>query len=1274
MKSNEPQTYGVELRRLLISSSSSSASSRRANHADDAMVKAAARAASNTSSMSVDSSSSSATSGRNFSHRSTSLPIRQQHTTEKVVPASPSPETLAAGRHRACSGSSDSAESHDYVDALASSAFHDCRSAAKALFSTQQLLSFTDANSTVLKDADDSPRTCEGAPGASHSEEMAPHADDVGANMLLESSSAAEIKNKSAIFNDDEVNAAGRGCSPSTVAGEEAMMVCRTAMAQHGNAMAHTDERLSVTMVAASKSGTPASMHLIPPPPHVVPLYDEGLSTDTASSSRHQVGVWKAIYGKEKWTGPRLSFSHAAADSEDMMSSSTEDRDGSPAAAAAAPTTPRSEVDQASAFTCRRAHSSEWTATRKTALETLRLQLITSLGDDAGSRGEQHLQRQPSLPPAKAAHQDIQAEEPTIIDAVVQEREVEEEEEEEVPFEVFEVMSAQSAPPQVVADVAPTESGAASVTRSSAENAVPYKDSPHEHRRTAEDVLAHIFSGALPEAPADDHKAASNDNSNSEVRSSVKSTSFAAPSSRLVIRPTLSAEVSGLSPIKREDPSILVDLYDTPEYRATRPVRTPVKVAVMRAADKTTAGKIPQSAILSEGRQPQQRQRVLSEGQGEYTMDMSSMDFRTAQTAPTSSASSVTCVSPVRRSDLYSAALAQLQDEQHRRSYRRGDHGAADTLDPSQLNPASSLRTDDAVSVFPATVPNVWDAARVQRWRSKELQTQVQMQNTTALASSSSHHRNTSNSGTAAAMRQERVRQELRAKELAECSFHPTLSPGTRAMVRVAQQREIEKSLLDTTTPPPPSRLSVAANSSSAGGGAKRASSGTFPQAPTPAPDPRTIRATLQNVYKRLYPVELSAATSRKQILDQEMEYRRLAREELILLRRRAGVVRHASGSRGFTRRGESFVTFMSNILQTEWGEQVATDGRRTSVGAFPSSSVHAQPAHETTPIISTPYMSPMAVALFEEKKVKRKYNTRREAEMQQSQLNDTRRSQATAATGEAGARFNVSTAAQTSTPEGAGAEEEFRIALFDEFLLRQNAHYFNRARTVRDLERELTPAFTPTTTHKSARLVKEMVSRSLVNESMGPDTSSVVAQCQRQHIPIASSFVTQHQSPYKDPCTFKPQLSPAARAHKAAERQRQRSANERTPASPSAHQKEFFDRLYKDHARMEHVRAKAKEAAAKEEMAGVTFKPQLNASTHSQVKSVLDPQNYKQYQQYLQAKQQRLEAQRQALLVESEEAEEGACTFRPQTTKTPAYISKMAKGFGVLRQQDVEF
>jgi hypothetical protein len=1345
MDNSDAKPQVLALRRFLLSSSSSSssASSAPSSQAGGNAVAADAighkkkqqRVAMNTSSISTDFSTSSATSVRNYSHQSTPLQTNLQRTMEKVGPVVRSPDVVAgeAQPQQRRSQSSDSVESHDYVDALASSAFRDCRSATRTLYSVQQALSFTgtaDPTIVAMEGADKEPSSLEDLP-VERDEEAAQEQDRRGGDKAVKLQTPFMAKGSGSSFADtSEVGigaAAAMLYSPSAVTKGEKKLGDGAEMAAEVSTTETPGEQ-------QQQPKTPPSVHLALPLPHSQTLPDEEPSHDTTSSSRHQVGVWKAIYGKETWTGSRRSCSRGDPASEDATASNTEELDPALILSAAVPGASAEntvlaaesrvsfERENSSSTLPRRTGASQWASTRKTALELLRAQLNISPGHVASAAQQQVERSARAVLPSPLASYSVDSEEVLSVDgatvAARGEAQAEENDEDEGPFEIVEVHATQPASSHIVTDVAPTECAVTSsaavetgIEESQQTTSGGLAASTLRQRRTAEDVLEQLFSGVSLAASShdstqpQDSEGGSGGVHDSNVTSALQVTGFSAASNRLVYRPTFSADVSGISPIKTEAPSILADLYDTPEALRSRPAGVTAAASAARAGGTVlTPPSSPVEKVHRKGSlQPQQiPEGTVSEGREEYTLDLCATDFRTAQTLPTSSPSSVMSASPA-QSDILYEVTSSPQVEASERVYNEGhprrcsshedqeeNVTVMDTTAQSNLPTASALRTDSKVTVFPATVPNAWDVVRVSKWRSKA------QQSTTGndLPSPSSPHHNVSDNSTnttiatpATALRQERVRQEMRAKEMAECTFHPTLSPGTRAMVRRAQEHEIEVSLVDTSTLPPAAAILPGCGNTRAGGkGVQRSIAAARAKATAPALDPRTLKATLQNVYERLYPVELSVAASRRQILDQEMEFRRLAREELILLRRRACVVvRRVSRSR--TRAGggsgsssgaaaattacafDTFDTFMSAVLQTDWDS--ASSGRsasahkamRVPAGATASS---VRTTNHFVSVVDTSYMSPMAVALLKEREMKRKTRTRREAEMQLSRSHG-------AVDGSSSGIAVTSAEAGETVPAEAAAAETFRVALFDEFLLRQNAYYFHRARSVRELERKLTPAFTPTTTPKSARLVQAMVSRSLLSESMGPETSSLIAQRQRQRIPLpSSSLVTQHQSPYRDPCTFTPQLSPAARAAKVAERSRRVSSP--SAKAPSVYRKEFFERLYGDHERMRKERAKAKEAAAEEEMVGVTFKPQLNGVRNAQTKSVLDPKNYGQYQQYLHKKRASLDEQRQAQLAKSEAAEEVVCTFRPQTTKTPSYISKMSKSFGVLRQQDTEF
>lgn len=801
-----------------------------------------------------------------------------------------------------------------------------------------------------------------------------------------------------------------------------------------------------------------------------------------------------------------------------------------------------------------------------------------------------------------------------------------------------------------------------------------------------------------------------------------------------MVRPVLSTEVSGLSPIRNEVPSILAELYTSPEsHDAAAGAAAAVSLSPHLAG--APDGRSPTPSSLPRGRVEVASRRslqgaldVVAESSMEGDVgagEDGEADFRTAVTAPSSSAAPSIEVTPTR--DTLNAAaghpprVVQAAAEgaaapdaaapelrkraprlYHASPYdrRRVRPGALpETLGSGGADAAAGLRPDVRVAMFPAAATNAWDEARVSRWRSTPDSKATAAPH---VASGGDADPVGSTPTRPVEWRQRRMQQEMRAKEMAECTFRPVLSPGTRAMVRLVQEQALERTLGEEDN--------QEARRGGATGGPSSQHTG-FAGSVSPGPtDASALKATLQTVYERLYPAELSAAASRREVLDQEMEYRRLAREELILLRRRCGAtprrvarrsslhsttttngsnsnVGHGRGGGGgavagaAARAGDtSFAYFMSTILQTDWEKAAAGSGGSGAAGTTRSPSLLTatslaarmpRPAQRSAPpaaptaVVDTSYKSPMAVALLEEQYATRRYNFRREAEMQVQHPDAFAGN--TDAPRERGSRNINSSGGGVALPAG---EESFRVALFDEFLLRQNAYYLNRARTISKVEQSITPAFTPSTTKASARLVQKMVSRSLLNESMGPETSSIVAQHERQRIPFTASFVKQHSSPYVDPCTFHPNLSPSARAAKAEERERRRASNQ----APETHQQSFFERLHNDHKRLTRQREAAKQKAEEEEVAGLTFRPAVNTERNARVHSTLSPQHYQPYQNHLQQKRASLDSRRQELEAEAKQAEEELCTFRPQTSKPPAYIAKMAKSFGVLRHQDAEF
>ncbi|CAD2216266.1 hypothetical protein AGDE_13424 [Angomonas deanei] len=233
--------------------------------------------------------------------------------------------------------------------------------------------------------------------------------------------------------------------------------------------------------------------------------------------------------------------------------------------------------------------------------------------------------------------------------------------------------------------------------------------------------------------------------------------------------------------------------------------------------------------------------------------------------------------------------------------------------------------------------------------------------------------------------REQKIRDEMKAKELAECTFHPTISPGTRAMIAIQERSKITE--MDKGVPP------------------NQTSDGTK----------KERRELWDSVYNRLYPDELKNAPSQKHQLDQEMDYKLEARKEMFVLRSFAGATYKSETPE------TAYKTFLSNLFQF--------DCRTASRADCVAEGV----------MVETPYCSPMAYALLEESNNKKK-------------LANARRGDLTA-----------------PVKEG----KEFRIALFDDFLLRQNAFHHRRRKRLHELTKAMTPDFTPSTTEQSSQLVK---------------------------------------------------------------------------------------------------------------------------------------------------------------------------------------------------------
>ncbi|KEG15394.1 hypothetical protein DQ04_00091280 [Trypanosoma grayi] len=213
--------------------------------------------------------------------------------------------------------------------------------------------------------------------------------------------------------------------------------------------------------------------------------------------------------------------------------------------------------------------------------------------------------------------------------------------------------------------------------------------------------------------------------------------------------------------------------------------------------------------------------------------------------------------------------------------------------------------------------------------------------------------------------------------------------------------------------------------------------------------------------------------------------------------------------------------------------------------------------------------------------------------------------------------------------------DRRYRIACFDEFLQRQNAHYGNRSRGVRNLERALKPSFKPEISETSVQIAKELRARSVITT---PEVGNVS---------VLASAVKKHRSPYVDPCTFKPKIT----------------------AVSSSMKPRGVNSMANDGVRWRKARKVAQEKALAEELRH-PFRPTLNDERNAHVESLLHPKNYTRYEQCLRQHKERLEQMKQEKDAMREREELGRSTFRPKTTRKPAYVARMASSFALVRQK----
>ncbi|EAN88881.1 hypothetical protein C3747_55g36 [Trypanosoma cruzi] len=213
--------------------------------------------------------------------------------------------------------------------------------------------------------------------------------------------------------------------------------------------------------------------------------------------------------------------------------------------------------------------------------------------------------------------------------------------------------------------------------------------------------------------------------------------------------------------------------------------------------------------------------------------------------------------------------------------------------------------------------------------------------------------------------------------------------------------------------------------------------------------------------------------------------------------------------------------------------------------------------------------------------------------------------------------------------------ERRYRIACFDEFLQRQNEHKRSRSRSVRNMEKALTPSFKPEISVHSVQIAKELMARSSTTPS-GSNNASALA-----------SAVKKHRSPYVDPCTFKPRITAVSRA-----------------MEPRG-----VESMANDGVRLREWRKRQQERAAKEEIK-YPFRPTLNDAHNKRIESLLTLKNYSRYEQGLRRRKEQMARMKeeQDAIKENEEVERS--TFCPKTTRKPEYVTRMASSFALVRQQ----
>ncbi|CCW70652.1 unnamed protein product [Phytomonas sp. Hart1] len=461
--------------------------------------------------------------------------------------------------------------------------------------------------------------------------------------------------------------------------------------------------------------------------------------------------------------------------------------------------------------------------------------------------------------------------------------------------------------------------------------------------------------------------------------------------------------------------------------------------------------------------------------------------------------------------------------------------------------------------------------------------------------------------------RREKLQREQYQRKMAECTFHPIISPGSQAIIKVSA------SAAQRSTPQLTSALDEE-------------------------------NGPLSSVYERLYPVHLLAEAASRRQSEEEATHRQEIEKELFLLRQRCGASYnpkphpYSTSSPYSNRQGrfEDFAGFLSNIFHSR-------------LGLLPPRNLFA-PDNNHVVFVESDYRSPMAIAIEEEEASRSQCGKNLSGTTKKLNFNSS--------------TFSSFLSGKYSSMEDTVCQQhhscDSTAERFSEFLDRQNMHHVRHKRTVSMLEKEITPHFTPQTNLKSSKLMADMINRSSLPNSSGMDKLEWIKRCQANHIPVGSVLVSKSTVLCVDPCSFSPRLSPAVNAGKCQERSRQNESS----VNPQA----TFQRLYESHHLQLQARAAARKRAEEAIIAQFPFKPALNTHKNARVSSLLKPNGYKQYHEYLKERQKVQLRLKEEMEAKERDRELGPCTFKPQVNKKPAYLSKMVSSFRLVRQLELDF